>query len=358
MAMTISDIARLAGVSRATVSGVLNDSPFVGKKTKTRVLEIIEKHNYRPNEVARALTLKQTGILGLIVKDISNPLYSKIAFGVEETCSERGYNVIIAGSQHNWEIEVAKVNSLKRRRVDGLIIFPIQIGVDLGHIWELKRENYPFALLAEVPGLDADLVRADDEDGAFKATEHLLQRGRKCLVHISGHNSTLAAERRIKGFQRALMRHNIVPKEEMTIEGGWRLEDGYKAGKKIIAQKGRCPDGVFCFNDLLAIGFIRAVVESGMRVPEDVAVVGFDDSGVSGYLATSLTTIAQPAKEIGRRAAELLLNRLANKNKKDLEPIPPQRILLPTRLVVRESCGSFPKGAQAVDGMSPGEFET
>src|SRR4030065_2140899 len=116
MAMTISDIARLAGVSRATVSGVLNDSPFVGKKTKTRILEIIEKHNYKPNEIARALTLKQTGILGLIVKDISNPLFSKIALGVEDVCSQNAYSVIIANSQQNWELEVSKDNLLKRRR--------------------------------------------------------------------------------------------------------------------------------------------------------------------------------------------------------------------------------------------------
>ena len=344
MAMTISDIARLAGVSRATVSGVLNNSPLVSAKTKKRVLEIIEKHNYKPNEIARALTLKQTGILGLIVKDITNPLYGKIAIGVEEACSENGYNVIIGNSQQQWELEVSKVSLLKRRRVDGLVIFPIQKGVDLSHIWELKKEDYPFALLAEVPGIEADLIRADDEKGAFEATQHLIHQGRKCIAYISGPDTALANDRRMRGYQQALATYDIVPKDELVLNGGWRLEDGYRAGKKMVQQHQKCPDGVFCYNDQVATGFIRAMVESGLNIPENVAVVGFDDAGVSAYLETALTTVEQPARKIGRMAAEILLKRIADKNSKSSVKTPIQKVLLPTRLIVRESCGSAAKG--------------
>ena len=146
MALTISDIAQLAGVSRATVSGVLNGSSTVSEKTKKKVLAIIEKHNYRPNEVARALALRHTGLIGLIIRDISNPLFSKIALGVEEVCIRRGYSVIIGNTRKEPEREITNINLLRRRRVDGLIIIPLQNVPDLSHIWELKREKYPFVL--------------------------------------------------------------------------------------------------------------------------------------------------------------------------------------------------------------------
>ena len=347
MAMTISDIARLAGVSRATVSGVLNNSPLVSKKTKEHVLEIIKKHNYRPNEIARALALKQTGLLGLIVKDISNPLYSKIALGVEKACSENGYSLLIGNTHKNWELEVAHVNLLKRRRVDGLIIFPLQKGIDLEHIYELKREEYPFVLLAEVPGIEADLIRSDDEEGAFNATQHLISLGRKRIAYITGPDTALASDRRLSGYKKALAENNMQFRERCVLKGGWRFEDGYNAGKVALERKDFKPDGVFCYNDQVAIGFIRAFVERGLRVPDDLAVVGFDDAGVSAYLETALTTVAQPAQEIGYKSSKLLIKRIAEKRDKNGKPMPTQTILLKTELVVRESCGAHARGSVA-----------
>ena len=340
MAMTISDIARLAGVSRATVSGVLNQSPAVGEKTKARVLAIIAEHNYKPNEVARALARKQTGMIGLLVKDISNPLYSQIALGVEEACAQRGYSVIMGNTHKEHEREIANINLLKRRRVDGLIIFPLQKGSDLGHIHDLATENYPFVLLAEVPGVDADLVRADDETGAFAATEHFIRSGKQRIAYIRGPESALASDRRLRGYRRALLKHDIISRDEWIFKGGWRIEHGYLAGQAMLKSFGENPDGVFCYNDSVAIGFIRALNEAGIQVPLDIAVIGTDDSRVSAYLETALTTVAQPAHEIGFKAMDLLWRRMQHRN----ESISTRQIFLPTRLVVRETCGANPKG--------------
>ena len=197
--MTIQDIARLAGVSSATVSGVLNNSPLVSAKTAKRILAIIEGHNYQPNHLARALALRQTGIVGLLIKDISNPLYGQIALGVEQTCEQKQYTVIIGNTHKQWQREVSYVSLLKQRRLDGLILLPLQKGVDLGHIHELKQSHFPFILLGEVPGIDADMVRADDEQGARNATEHLIRLGRKNIAYLNGPDTALAGDRRCRG---------------------------------------------------------------------------------------------------------------------------------------------------------------
>jgi DNA-binding LacI/PurR family transcriptional regulator len=339
--MTIQDIARLAGVSPATVSGVLNDSPLVNARTKARILAIIEQHKYKPNQVARALALRHTGIIGLLVKDISNPLYSKIALGVEEICEQKMYNVIIGNTHKEWQREVSYVNILKQRRMDGLILFPLQKGVDLGHIHELKKDRYPFVLLAEVPGIETDVIRADDEQGAFLATQHLIRLGRRTIAYITGPASALASDRRRNGYQAALTAHDLLPKPQLVWPGGWCVEDGYRAGMNFCMSPGFCPDGILCYNDSVAIGFIRALQERNLHVPDDVAVIGFDDAGFGAYLETALTTVAQPALAIGQKAAELLLERIGQKGANE----DVQKVFLPTQLVIRESCGGLAKGS-------------
>jgi LacI family transcriptional regulator len=340
MALTISDIAKLAGVSRATVSGVLNNSPTVSERTKSKVMAIIEKHNYRPNAIARALALKQTGVIGLLVKDISNPLYSQIAMGVEELCVDNNYSVIMGNTNTQPERELSKINLLKRRQVDGLILLPVQKGVDLGHLWELRKENYPFVLLAEVPGIQADLVRADDEKGAFEAVNHLIELGRRRIGYICGPETAMASDRRLEGYRRALIENNLLPEEDLVNPCGWRLEHGYQAGLRLRESNIPMPDALFCYNDSVALGLIRALTEGQIDVSDDVAVVGFDDAPTSGFLETALTTVAQPAHLIGYRAAQVLLDRIHAKNNSS----PFQSIFLETHLVVRESCGANRKG--------------
>ena len=340
MPITIADIAKEAGVSRATVSGVLNDNPNVSAKTRERILEIIKKHNFTPNAVARALALRHTGLIGLIVKDISNPLYSKISLGVEEVCEKQGYNVIIGNTHTSTEREADYVELLKQRRVDGLILFPMQKEVDISHLHELVQLNLPFVLLADVPGISADLVRCDDEAGAFEAVQYFIRSGRRNLVYVSGPIEFLASERRLQGFKRALQMNGLEFHESQVIRSGWRLEDGYKVGRQLAHWKHKLPDGLFCYNDPLATGVMRGLFESGIRVPHDVGVIGFDDDLVSAYLKPGLSTVAQPALEIGRASAKRLLKRIGAKS----EEWQVEKQYLKTRVIIRESCGCT-KGA-------------
>ena len=339
MSMTIADIARIAGVSRATVSGVLNNNPAVSKKTQLRILDIMNEYNFKPNEIARALALNKTGILGLIVKDISNPLYSKIALGVEMVCEKHGYSVIIANTHTNYDHEVANVQLLRRRRADGLIIFPLQKDESSSHIKELHSLNYPFVLLAEQPGVNADLVRADDEEGAKSATEHFIKMGRKRIAYLSGPDYALANERRHKGYLQAIEQYQV--DFSLVIDGGWRLEDGYRAGKLMIGNGNVQADAVFCYNDSVAIGFMRALVEEGIHVPEQIGIVGVDDAGVAPYLETALTTVAQPAFEIGKIAAQTVLDRIKSEDKFFVT----RTTLLNTQMMIRETCGANQKGS-------------
>jgi DNA-binding LacI/PurR family transcriptional regulator len=335
MPITIADIAREAGVSRATVSGVLNNNPNVSAKTNERVSEIIRKYKFTPNAVARALALQYTGLIGLIVKDISNPLYSKISLGVEEICEKEGYNVIIGNTHTSSKREVEHVELLKQRRVDGLIVFPLQKNVDISHLQDLEQSNLPFVLLADVPGIEADLVRCDDEAGAFEAVQHLIRGGRKKLFYISGPAEFIASDRRLNGFRRAHQENGLEFHESQVVRSGWRLADGYATGVELAKRPKELPDGLFCYNDPVATGLIRGLSEHGISVPRDIGAVGFDDDVVSAYLNPGLSTVAQPALEIGRAAATRLLSRIRSNS----ENWQPEKQYLKTNLVIRESCG-------------------
>jgi len=331
--MTISDIAKEAGVSRATVSGVLNDNPNVADKTREKVLAIIEKYNFSPNQIARALALRQTGLIGLIVKDISNPVYSKISLGVEEVCEEAGYNVVMGNTHTETERELEYLNLLKRRRVDGLLILPLQRDTELSAFQELLKAQLPIVLLGDLPDVDADLVRSNDEIGAYRAALHMIGNGRRRLMYISGPESFYASERRLNGFRRALQEQNINFDEHLVFYSGWRLEDGYATGQELCRSHSLLDAGIFCYNDSVAIGLMRALYENGYNIPNDLDIIGFDDAGVGKYLQTSLTTVAQPAREIGRRAAQLLLEKINFKG----ENWESKKIFLDTTLVIRET---------------------
>jgi len=335
MPITIADIAKEAGVSRATVSGVLNNNPNVSTKTRERISAIIKKYNFTPNAVARALALQHTGLIGLIIKDISNPLYSKISLGVEQVCEKEGYSVIIGNTHTDIDREVAYMDLLKQRRVDGLIIFPAQRGVHVGHLQELLQQKLPFVLLANVPGIDTDLVRCDDEGGAFAAVQQFIRSGRKKLIYISGPGDFLASDRRLNGFRRALEENGLPFDESQVVQSGWRLRDGYETGLRLVRSGKPLPDGIFCYNDPVATGLMRALFENGISAPRDVGVIGFDDDGVSAFLKPGLSTVAQPAFEIGRTAAIRLLSRIRSHSKN----WKPEKKYLPTQVIIRESCG-------------------
>lgn len=334
--ITITDIAREAGVSRATVSGVLNNNPAVAQKTRERVLHIIKKHRYSPNETARALARRQTGLIGLVVKDISNPLYSQISLGVEAACSKSQYNVVIGNTHTRPEQEVEYLNLLKRRRVDGIIILPLQRKSDLKIFQELEQRKFPFVLLGDLDGIKAPLIRSDDTTGIYQAATLLFKNGYKRLLYLSGPEYFLASSRRKQGFEKAHRDLGYTIREDQCLICGWRMQDGYCMGIELSTTIRDRFDGIVCYNDSIAIGLMRALTEKGIKIPDNIGIIGFDDSRLANYVVPGLTTVAQPAYDMGYKAADILIQRIQSDHPQQIKPI-----ILDTELIIRETCGSF-----------------
>ncbi len=331
---TRTDVARRARVSVATVSYVVNDGPRpVSTTTRERVLRAIRQLDYRPSEVARSLRLQRTRTIGLILPDAANPFYAALAKGVEDTFFARGYSVLLCNSGYDPARERAYIGVMIAKRVDGVLY--TRASTDASALHRLLQHNIPtVAVDREIPELEIDCVVADNLEGSKAATEHLLKLGHRrigCIVRPSGLSNT--AER-VRGYQVALAEAGIEGNPDFLVPGGPRHEDGRTAIRQLLRLTPR-PTAVLAYPDIVAIGALREALDVGLRVPEDLSIVGFDDIPVSAFIHPSLTTVAMPKWEMGQRAAEVLLSRLQGEEPAD----PPQRLVLPTTLIVRESTG-------------------
>lgn len=264
--------------------------------------------------------------------------------GVRSLLTERGYTMFVCSSEGDYEEEGNLIDVFRSRFVNGVIIAPIiHEQVDLTHLFMLKQANYPFVLFEGVPGLQVNVVAVDSVEASQIAVRYLIENGHERIMHVAGPPYTSHSRDRILGVQKAFSHSRLVYRHDIIVPGGARLEDGFQAGLKMF--KGRNvderPTAVTCFNDLVAMGVIRALAELGLRVPDDVSVIGFDDIQSAAYLSVPLTTVKQPMREIGRQAAELLLSQLEAE-----EEVPPQRIVLEAELVVRESTRPLCTGMQ------------
>ncbi len=325
---TLQDVAKLAGVSPMTVSRVINDSGYVNTKTRERVERAIAELDYVPNALARSLRFKQTKTLALIISDITNPFFTTIARGVEDTASEQGFSVIFCNTDESRDKETEYLNVVIQKQVDGVLLVPAYSSPE--SIKFLQDCGVPFVVLdRRVPGLDVDIVRCDSELGAYEATRHLLDLGHKRIAALSGAREVTTAVDRIEGYRRALVEAGL---EGQAIEyyGDYTALSGYELAQRVLATDQ--PTALFAGNNFIVIGALRAVREAGLRVPEDISVAAFDDLlDVIGF-ESFLTVVRQPAYEIGRRATALLLDRLSG-----VQPGAPQEIILPTQLIIRQS---------------------
>ena len=344
--ITISDVARKAGVSTGTVSAVLNDRPTVREATRQRVVTAIRDLGYQPSPSARMLGATQNHkdvlhkSVGLIVKEMDSAFYADLIMGVRNFLAERGYTTFACSSEGDYEEEGNLIDVLRSRFVNGILIAPIvHEQVDLTHLFMLKQANYPFVLFEEVPGLQVHVIEIDNVKASQTAVGYLIDNGHERIKHIAGPPYTKHSRDRILGVQKAFSHSRLVYTDDVIIPGGARLEDGYRAGMALF--KGRpaqeCPTAVTCFNDVVAMGVMRALAELDLRVPEDVSVIGFDDIQPAAYLSVPLTTVKQPAREMGRKAAELLVSQLESD-----EEIPPRRMTPEAELVVRDSTRALP----------------
>ena len=332
---TIDDVAREAGVSKATVSAVINSTGSIGQDTRDRVLEIVERLNYRPSG-ARGNARRRGGkSIGIVIREQENPFYSDVVAGARSVVEELGYTVLVASSEGRYEAERRAVDTLREHDVSGLLLYPVLTAAsDLSHLFDLKRRNFPFVLLEAVWGVQANLIETDSELAAQQAAEYLISLGHTRIVHFAGPAYSMHSKQRINGTYRAFSGSKISFTGESVIEAGAHIEDGYRAGLRYF-RKHRTrarPTGVTCFNDMVALGVCRALTELGLTVPGDVSVIGYDDIPFLGYLHVPLTSVRVPKFEIGKRAAQILLDEIQAP-----EAVPPQRVSFAPEIVVRES---------------------
>ncbi len=318
-----------------TVSRVINDSGYISQETRSRVEEAIQELGYIPNALARSLRFKQTRTIALIVTDITNPFFTTVARGVEDTASEQDFSVIFCNTDESPDEEARYVNVLMQKQVDGLLLVPA--GGSIESIKSLRAHRLPFVLLdRRIPNIEVDVVYSDHEQGAFEIIMHLLELGHQRIAVLSGPADVTSASDRVAGYCRALAHVGMDPHVAPIYYGPFTAEGGYESAKRALAATPR-PTALFAANNFIANGALRAIREAGLKLVDDVSLVTFDDLSDSFFIEPFLTVVQQPAYEIGRQATLLLLDRLAGNG-----PDEPQEIILPAQLIVRKSSGPPP----------------
>jgi LacI family transcriptional regulator len=331
MSATLSDIAKDLNISVVTVSKALRNKGRISTHTRNRVLKRAKELDYRPNWVARSLVTRRTYTIGLLLPDFTHPFFADIAKTIAETVRPRGFHVIISYFEEDPVLERAEADSLLARRVDGLILASSQTPERLELFEQLRTRKVPLVLIDRpIEGVRASFVGVDNEAVGRLATTHLIEQGCRRIAHLRGPKIGLAAKR-LNGYLASLKKSKLTAPAGYVVDAGFQDQTGYRAMKQLLTVR-PAPDGVFCYNDPVAIGAMKALREAGLRVPEDVAVVGAGNVHYSDALAVPLTTIDQKTCEIGARAAELLLEQIGSKR-----PVRPKKILIVPELVRRKS---------------------
>mgnify|MGYP000545467871 CR=1 FL=1 len=326
---TIREVARKAGVAAITVSRVINRSGYVSDETRQRVEQAIAELDYVPNVLARGLRSSRTHTLGLLVTDITNAFWTTVARGAEDAAVRSGYSVFLCNTDESASKQEQYLRALLSHRVEGVIIAPASS--DRSALTALERARLPFVIVdRRVPGVDADLVLGDSLGGARMLVEHLLARGHRRIAHIGGPVGVSTADDREQGYREALMAAGIEVDPDLVQRGDYKLESGRRLMRQLL-ERSPLPTAVFAANNVLAVGALAALQERGLRVPEDMALVCFDDLPQASLIDPFLTVAAQPAYDLGATALRLLLARLADPYR------PPETVMLPVQLVVRRS---------------------
>ena len=343
---TISDVARRAGVSAMTVSRVINNSGYISPETRERVEKAILELGYVPNALARSLRFKQTKTLALILTDITNPFFTTLARGVEDAASEQGFSVIFCNTDESESKEAQYLNVVLQKQVDGLLLVPACCSGD--SVIFLQERKAPVVVLdRRVSDVRVDIVRGDSEEGAYRLVQYLLNLGHTRIAILSGPPSVSTAIDRVIGYRRALAEAGLDSRAELVYHAQYTQAGGRQMALQALAVTPR-PTALFAANNFITSGAFHTVREAGLRVPEDISIVSFDDLPTAADMGLSLTVAAQPAYEMGRKATELLLARLAGEG-----PAEPQEIVLPTEIIVRGSSGPPPADRPTVNHPQP-----
>ncbi|MBV8279485.1 MAG: LacI family DNA-binding transcriptional regulator [Verrucomicrobia bacterium] len=327
----MKDVAELADVSITTVSHVLNKTRYVDRSLVRRVETAVKSLGYQPNALARGLRRNETRMLGMVVPDNSNPYFAELARSIEDACFECDYNVILCNSDEDPTKESAYLSLLAEKRVDGIVF--VASGNDRSGVQAVLQQKIPMVILdRELKGTKCDSILVDNRVGACRATQHLLLGNHQRIGCVCGPKNLVSARERLQGYQDAFSGARLRVDPKWIQPGDFHIEGGYTAVQTLLDQPNRIT-AVFAANDLMAMGVLRGIAARDLRVPEDIAVVGFDGIALGRYTQPPLTTMAQPIREIGKLATELVLSRVNGERKE------PRIHRLETTLVVRKSCG-------------------
>lgn len=330
--ISINDVAKCAGVSKSTVSRILNDKGKFSKDTRDKVLQIVKKLNYRASMVARSLRNRRTKAVGLLLPDIVNPFFPEIMKGVEDVASENGYVVILCSSNEDSEKEFMYFHMFENRWIDGVIYSGVTgTREEAQSIRLISEQEIPVVLMdREIEDYFASVVMIDNEKAAYDAATYCLELGHKRIGFIAAPLKVRIFEKRIEGYQKALQKYGIEFDESLVVEGDLTIKSGSKAAKQLVARRDP-PTAIFASNDLMAIGAMKEIQGHGLKVPENISIIGFDDIRTASLVTPALTTIAQPKNEMGVEAMNLLIRMIEKKGASK------SRVVLDTRLVVRKS---------------------
>ena len=311
--VTIKDIAKELNVSVSTVSRALNDKYDIRKETRDLIMDTARKMGFKPNPIAQKLISRRSYNIGVIVPEFINSFFPEVIMGIQDVLIREKYQVIIMSSNENSETEKENLITMENAMVDGVIISLTCETKNTDHLGNLINAGFPIVMFNRISDdLNVPKVVFNDYKWAFFATEHLIEGGCRNIIHLSGPQGLSFAKNRIKGFSDAIKKHHLPFRRESIIETGLFIEDGFRIMQKLIDNK-NLPDAIFAVNDPTAIGAIKALKKNGIRVPDDVAVVGFSECSFADLIDPPLTSVVQPTFEMGKKVAGLMLQQINNK---------------------------------------------
>ncbi|CAH8236618.1 DNA-binding transcriptional dual regulator RbsR [Vibrio aestuarianus] len=327
---TMKDIARLAGVSTSTVSHVINKSRFVSEDIAERVNKAAQDLNYAPSALARSLKMNRTRTIGMLVTTSTNPFFGEVVKGVERSCYHKGYNLILCNTEGDNERMKTSINTLLQKRVDGLLLMCSTLEGERIEVFD-RYPDIPVVVMDWGPMLFAsDKIQDNSLSGGYIATNYLIECGHKEIGCITGPLIRHQAQMRYEGYKRAVLEAGLEINPQWIVESDFECEGGYEAFNRML-EKGPLPSSIFVSNDMMAMGVLNAAHEKGIRIPEDVSIMGYDDIHIARFMSPALTTVHQPKYRLGKVAVETLLKKL------EKETLEPQVVQLDPTLVVRKS---------------------
>ncbi len=331
---TIKDIAKVLNISTSTVSRALSDHPDISAKTKGKVQALAKEMDYHLNTIAKSLQQKQSLIIGVVVPQVKHFFFASIMSGITDVAYHAGFTVMICQSNEDFQREMKNIDVLISHRVAGLLISVSSTTTSYDHFNKLKQRGIPLVFFDRVcTDVDVSTVVVDDYDGAVNATEYLIRKGYQRIGYLGGSELLSISRLRFAGYCDTLEKHGMPIYQDWIVRGGFNEEDGLDAASKLLVKAKIRPDVLFCVNDPVAMGAMQCLKQNNIKIPDDIAIIGFTDNPMAEMIEPSLTTVRQPAYQIGKTAAELLLNQIQNKAHRNS----PVHKVLKTELIIRKS---------------------